>query len=173
MGPTDHKKKTYGTTQVSFKLNLIARISILVFSLWATPAFAAKCQVGGAWYDYKEPICQQGTSGARTSEPPIQVTNSSPIEAKLAALDTRSNTVQSSIVRSYAELLDHLGHKCKENRQQIADFSAKGVELLGKKRVTMSHFGFLQSMKASVPDNMPPGVLSCAEVAAALVTLTN
>lgn len=159
---------------VQFKLKLVPSMLLLACNLWVPSAFAAKCQVGGVWYDYNEPICQQGTSAARKSAgSPIQVTSTSPIEAKLAALDTRSNTVQSSIVRQYAQLLDHLALKCRENRQQIADFSSKGVELLGNKRVTISHFGFLQSMKASIPDDAPPGILSCAEVAAALVTLTN
>ena len=158
---------------VQFKLKLVPSMLLLACNLWVPSAFAAKCQVGGVWYDYNEPICQQGTSGARKSGPTIQVTGTSPIEAKLAALDTRSNTLQSSIVRQYAQLLDHLALKCKENRQQIADFSTKGVELLGKKRVTISHFGFLHSMKEAIPDDVPPGILSCAEVAAALVTLTN
>lgn len=159
--------------QMLCRLDLIAKILILACSLWATSAFAANCQVGGVWYDYNEPICRQSTSDARTSEAPIQITNTSPTEAKLTALDKRSNTVQSNTVRQYTELLDHLALKCKENRNQIADFSVKGVERLGKKRVTISHFEFLHSMKASIPGDVPPGVLSCAEVAAALVTLTN
>jgi hypothetical protein len=101
----------------------------------------------------------------------VTVTSSSPPEAKLAAIDAHSKIVQQSAVRQYATLLDRLDRKCKENRVQIGDITAKGVQLLAEKRVTMTHLRFLQSMDGSMPEGSERLGLSCAEIGAMLVTL--
>jgi hypothetical protein len=109
------------------------------------------------------------TSGAGAQT--VTVTSSSPPEAKLASIDAGSKVVQQSTVRQYARLLDDLDRKCKENRTQIGDFAAKGVELLAEKKVTMTYLKFLQSMNGSMPEGSEKLNLSCAEIAAMLVTM--
>jgi hypothetical protein len=102
----------------------------------------------------------------------VTITSSSPTEAKLASIDARSTTVQQTTIAQYARLLDSLDRKCKENRTQIGDFAAKGVQLLAeKKHVKMTHLKFLQSMDGSMPQGSETLNLSCAEVAAMLVTM--
>lgn len=101
----------------------------------------------------------------------VTVTSSSPIEAKLAAIDARSKVVQQPVVRRYARLLDDLDRKCKESRTQIGDIAVKGVELLAKKRVTMTNLKFMQSMSDSMPEGSQSLNLSCAEIGAILVTM--
>lgn len=103
----------------------------------------------------------------------VTVTSSSPIEAKLAAIDARSKVVQQPVVRRYARLLDDLDRKCKESRTQIGDIAVKGVELLAQKRVTMTNLVFMQSMSGSMPEGSQSLNLSCAEIAAILVTMTD
>jgi hypothetical protein len=101
----------------------------------------------------------------------VTVTSSSPVEAKLAAVDACSKVVQQTAVRRYERLLDDLDRKCKEGRTQIGDIAVKGVELLAKKRVTMTNLKFLQSMSDSMPEGSQSLNLSCAEIAAILVTM--
>lgn len=101
----------------------------------------------------------------------VTVTNSSSAEAKLASIDARSKVLQESTVRQYARLLDDLDRRCKENRTQIGDFAATGVELLAEKKVAMTHLKFLQSMNGAMPEGSEALELSCAEIAALLVTM--
>ena len=103
----------------------------------------------------------------------VTVTSSSPAEAKLAAIDAGSKVVQQSAVRQYVLLLDALDLKCKENRTQIGNIAAKGVQLLAEKKVTMNHLKFLQSMNGALPEGSETLSLSCAEIAALLVTMIN
>jgi hypothetical protein len=49
----------------------------------------------------------------------VTVTDASAPEAKLAALDAHSKTVQQSVIREYARLLDDLDRKCREDRDRI------------------------------------------------------
>ena len=48
----------------------------------------------------------------------VTVTDASAPEAKLAALDAHSKTVQQSAIGEYARLLDGLDRKCKEDRDR-------------------------------------------------------
>ena len=89
----------------------------------------------------------------------------------MASIDARNKVVQESTVRQYARLLDGLDRKCKENRTQIADFAAKGVQLLAEKKVEMTHLKFLQSMDGAMPEGSEALEISCAEIAALLVTM--
>ena len=101
----------------------------------------------------------------------ITVTDASAPEAKLAALDAHSKTVQQSEIREYARLLDDLDRKCRENRQRIGDVAVKSVQLLAAKNVAMTHKKFLQAMIASTPKGSETLDLGCAEIAAFLVTM--
>jgi hypothetical protein len=101
----------------------------------------------------------------------VTVTDTSAPEAKLAALDAHSKTVQQSAIREYARLLDDLDRKCKENRDRIGDVTVKGVQLLAEKNVAMTHKMFLQSMSDSMPKGSETLNLGCAEIAAFLVTM--
>ena len=101
----------------------------------------------------------------------VTVTSSSPVEAKLAAIDARSKVVQQSVIRQYARLLDSVDRKCKENRTQLGDITAKGVELLAEKKVKMTHLKFLQSMNDSMPEGAETLNLSCVEIGALLATM--
>jgi hypothetical protein len=101
----------------------------------------------------------------------VTVTDASTPEAKLAALDAHSKTVQQSAIGEYARLLDGLDRKCKEDRDRIRDISVKGVELLAEKNVAMTHKKFLQAMNDSMPPGSETRNLGCAEIAAFLVTM--
>jgi hypothetical protein len=101
----------------------------------------------------------------------VIVTDASAPEAKLAALDAHSKTVQQSAIGEYARLLDGLDRKCKEHRERIGDIAVKGVQLLAEKRVAMTHRQFLQAMKDSMPKGSDTLNLGCAEIAAFLVTM--
>jgi hypothetical protein len=101
----------------------------------------------------------------------IMVTDASPPEAKLAALDAHSKTVHQSAIGEYARLLDGLDRKCKEDRDRIRDITVKGVQLLAEKKVAMTHKTFLQAMNDSMPEGSETRNLGCAEIAAFLVTM--
>jgi hypothetical protein len=101
----------------------------------------------------------------------VIVTDASAPEAKLAALDAHSKTVQQSAIGEYARLLDGLDRKCKEDRERIGNIAVKGVQLLAEKRVAMTHRQFLQAMKDSMPKGSDTLNLGCAEIAAFLVTM--
>jgi uncharacterized protein (UPF0210 family) len=101
----------------------------------------------------------------------VTVTDASAPEAKLAALDAHSKTVQQSAIGEYARLLDGLDRKCKEDRHRIGDITVKGVQLLAEKKVAMTHKQFLQAMNDSMPKGSETLNLGCAEIAAFLVTM--
>ena len=101
----------------------------------------------------------------------VIVTDASAPEAKLAALDAHSKTVQQGAIGEYARLLDGLDRKCKEDRERIGDIAVKGVQLLAKKKVAMTHRQFLQAMTDSMPKGSETLNLGCAEIAAFLVTM--
>ena len=101
----------------------------------------------------------------------VTVTDASPPEAKLAALDAHSKTVQHNAIGEYTRLLDGLDRKCKEDRDRIGDITVKGVQLLAQKKVAMTHKQFLQAMNDSMPKGSDTLNLGCAEIAAFLVTM--
>ena len=102
----------------------------------------------------------------------VRVTASSPPEALLAALDQGSMLVSQSLVQKYRRILDSIDPKCKETNKQIADFTVTGVRLLKEqKKIRMTNLKFLQAMDESLPEDAESLNLSCAEIAALLVTL--
>ena len=101
----------------------------------------------------------------------VIVTDASVPEAKLAALDAHSKTVQQGAIGEYARLLYGLDRKCKEDRERTGDIAVKGVQLLAKKKVAMTHRQFLQAMTDSMPKGSETLNLGCAEIAAFLVTM--
>ena len=104
----------------------------------------------------------------------VTVTTVSPIEAKLAALDSGRMDVKQSTINNYTRLLNELGKKCKEERRLIGDYASKGVELLKEKNVSMNRLEFLEAMNQSIPENAKAKLnVRCAEISALLVTITN
>ena len=101
----------------------------------------------------------------------VTVIDASPPEARLAALDAHTKTVQQSAVSEYARLLDGLDRKCKEDRNAIGGITVKGVQLLAQKKVAMTHKQFLQALNDSMPKSSETLNLGCAEIAAFLVTM--
>jgi hypothetical protein len=101
----------------------------------------------------------------------VTVGSTSPPEAKMAAMDTHSTSVPQATLRQYGALLNSVDTKCKEDRAQIANMVAKGVELLEKKGVTMTYLKFLQSLDGAMPKGSEALNLSCAEMSALLVTM--
>ena len=101
----------------------------------------------------------------------VTVTDASAPEAKLAALDAHSKTVQQNAIGEYARLLDGLDRKCREDRDRMGDIAVKGVQLLAEKKVAMTHKKFLQAMNDSMPKGSETLNLGCAEIAAFLVTM--
>jgi hypothetical protein len=104
----------------------------------------------------------------------VTVTDSSPPEAKLAAIDAQGRLVQQSTITKFSAALDDLDRKCTEDRTQIANMVVTSVKLLAdEKSVTMTHLKFMQSMNDSMPKGSERLNLSCAEIAAMLVTMIN
>lgn len=60
----------------------------------------------------------------------IVVTKESPVEAKLALIDTGSAAVQTSLVRRYATLLDTLAGRCDEDRTMVSDMAVRSTEMI-------------------------------------------
>lgn len=117
--------------------------------------------------------CDSTANDQLATKQTVSVTSSSLPEAKLASIDSHSTEVPTGTVAGYARLLDDLDRKCKENRAQIGDIAAKGVQIFSEKRVTMTHLKFLQSMNDSMPEGSETLNLSCAEIAAMFVTMTD
>ena len=63
----------------------------------------------------------------------VNVTSTSPPEARMAALDAAGQTVEKCTIRQYGELLDGLDGKCREDRAEIAGMVAKAVQLLARR----------------------------------------
>jgi hypothetical protein len=100
-----------------------------------------------------------------------RVSDASPSEAKLAALDARSAVVHDTTVAAYGHLLDRLSNKCVEARERIGDFAVVGTQHLKEgKNVTLSIRRFLEVMNESIPAEAATLQLKCAEVAAVLAT---
>lgn len=100
----------------------------------------------------------------------VTVTDSSPPEWKLAAIDCQCRSIPQSTARQYAQLLDDIDKKCKEDRGSIGDIVAKGVKLLlSEKGVTLTHLRFLQAMSMSMPPGSQTLGLACADIATLLV----
>ena len=69
----------------------------------------------------------------------VEVTSSSPPEAKLAAIDLGTPYVERSLIQRYGRLLNNAQRWCTQSRTRIADMTAKSVEILREqygKRVT-------------------------------------
>jgi hypothetical protein len=108
--------------------------------------------------------CSDGTAG-------MEVTNSSPPEAKLAAIDLGTRRVPPDTIATYASVLDRLQGKCTEPRDRIGDFAVVGVDQLKEEKgMEVTIYRFLRMMDDSVPSSTDK--LKCIEIAAALVTLT-
>ena len=72
-------------------------------------------------------------------------------------------------IGTYAALLDSLGAKCSEQRSLIGDVAVVAAQLLADAGIIVSSLEALQGIDDSIPEESP--VLTCAEVAAAWVTL--
>ena len=96
----------------------------------------------------------------------VIVTASSPIEAKLAALDAQTPAVDPRRFVPYAQLLGDLDRACKETRAQIGALVTRTVTGLWKKDINVTHLKFLQTMKEMVPEGVPSPGTSCADLAA-------
>ncbi len=62
----------------------------------------------------------------------VTVTDSSPIEAKLAGIDRGSIVVPQSVVREYGRLLDRAHGRCTQSRTFVADMVVKATQILKK-----------------------------------------
>ena len=95
-------------------------------------------------------------------------------EGKLAAIDSGTRSVSGAMVRPYTVSLDSLQLRCTETRERIGDFAFTGANLLrSQKSVHVSILRFLQMMEGSIPRVSSTERVKCAEIAAALVALTN
>jgi hypothetical protein len=97
----------------------------------------------------------------------IQVTASSSIEEKLAALERNSQTLPREAIPPYRIGLDRLVPKCTESRDHIGDMALVGQRSI-KERIGLdvSILTFLDEMNEAIPEGIQ---MECASVAAALV----
>ncbi len=72
-------------------------------------------------------------------------------------------------IGTYAGLLDSLERKCSEERSLIGDQAVVATQLLADEGIIVSILEALQGIDDSIPEESP--VLTCAEIAAAWVTL--
>lgn len=95
-------------------------------------------------------------------------------EGKVAAIDSGTRNVSEAMVRPYRASLDSLQLRCTEPRERIGDIAFTGANLLrSQKSVHVSILRFLQMMEGSIPRVSSTERVKCAEIAAALVALTN
>lgn len=92
-------------------------------------------------------------------------------EGKLAAIDHNRLDVSPQIIAPYGAALTRLEGKCPQSRSLIGDYAVKSVETLEQKGFHANNLVFLQMMNKAIPDEMPDDTLSCAELAALVVTL--
>ena len=99
----------------------------------------------------------------------VTVNSSSPIEAKLAAIDNNTQTLPVSTIRRYARYLDRLELRCKRSRTRIADMVVVGRDNLRKRyntRITLLKF---LELAAVMMDESGLREQNCAETFALLV----
>lgn len=101
--------------------------------------------------------------------PGSSVTATSSHGARLAAIDAGTTAVPAETVARYDAAFDALAPECTEPPDRISDFAVTGVDMLREKGVRWTTFDFLVGMERAISPPLSP--MSCAEVAAALVTL--
>lgn len=118
------------------------------------------------------PLHDVAEPGAAPNDGLQTVTGRSPIEAKMAALDEGSARVPVRLVSRYTAVLDRLGAKCTQSREQIGDIAAVGVrDLKARKRFVHSHIEMLDAMDTALAPEASAslGRTDCTSVMAALV----
>jgi len=91
---------------------------------------------------------------------------------KLASLETGNNNPSQTIVNKFQNLLNELSLKCpNENEEQLANYIFVGRRTIEEKLGPITLFEVGRGVKESIPDEAI-GIVSCAEIAAAFVTLT-
>jgi len=112
-----------------------------------------------------------GGGTSKSSQPSIQ-TETESSAYMLAALETGQNNPSVSAIKIFEELLVKLQRKCPDNSElEIANYIFKGQKLIKENGGgTMKLLDFGNALNESISDELA-GVLSCAEVSAALITL--
>jgi len=90
---------------------------------------------------------------------------------KLASLETGHNNPNQNLISDFDSLLKQLTQKCtSETEDQIADYIYKTKTMIADKGGNITLLEAANSINDSIPDEAV-GVVTCAEVAAAFVTL--
>ena len=91
---------------------------------------------------------------------------------KLASLEVGYNSPPQSLVSSFDQILTSLKGKCpKEDEDKIAGYIFTGKRLIEKQGQSITLMQVAKGIDQSLPDDLV-GMMSCAEVSAAFVTLT-
>ncbi len=90
---------------------------------------------------------------------------------KLAYLEVGSEPPQ-ALIDKFDSLLKELDRKCNENEDDIANYIFKGKKMIEDKGNTITLLEMAESMDKSIPEEVV-GVISCAEIASAVVVLVN
>jgi hypothetical protein len=76
----------------------------------------------------------------------VTVTDASPPEAKLAAIDRNTRVIPRAVIQEYARLLDRAEPRCTQSRMRIADMIVAGTrELLSRYRKIFTNLQFLRA----------------------------
>jgi len=90
---------------------------------------------------------------------------------KLASLEIGHNNPNQNLVSNFDSLLKQLAQKCtSETENQIADYIYKTQTMIEDKGGNITLLEAATSINGSIPDEAV-GVVTCAEIAAAFVTL--
>jgi len=113
---------------------------------------------------------EKKSTGSEITQPSIQKETVS-TAFKLASIEVGHTSPPSVLVEQFENLLNKLTRKCSENNEErIADYIVNGKEMIEEKGGKTTLLEFAKAMNESIPEDMA-GVVSCAEVAAALVVL--
>lgn len=100
----------------------------------------------------------------------VQTTDRS-IEYKLAVVDGNS-TPSDETVRRYGRALDLLERYCPESREEIADMTVRGQEILQEENIDQSLISLLQNFRNSIPEEANSGeVGDCKSIFSSYITL--
>lgn len=112
------------------------------------------------------------TTESETSNTTSESTSSNQsIEYKLAVVDGNS-TPSDETIRRYGCALDLLERYCTESRQEIADLTVRGQQILQEENVDESLINLLQNFRNSIPEEAEPCEAGdCRSIFSSYITL--
>lgn len=111
------------------------------------------------------------TTESDTNNSTSESSSNQSVEYKLAVIDGNS-TPSDETIRRYGRALDLLERYCPESRQEIADMTVRGQQILQEENIDESLINLLQNFRNSIPEEAEPGeVGDCKSIFSSYLTL--